>query len=53
MVGKVHGVDVAAMNGGEQDEGGDLEEADLQSVGGADLHGKGDVAVHGEGDGVL
>ena len=36
----------------EEDEGGDLEEDDLQGVGGADFHGQSDVAVHGEGDGV-
>ena len=47
------GLDVAAANGAEEDEGGDLEQADLKSVGRADLHGKRDVAVHGEGDGVL
>ena len=32
--------DVGAVDGGEEDEGGDLEEADLEGVGGADFHGK-------------
>lgn len=41
------------MYGAEEDHGGDLEEADLEGVGGADFHRQGDVAAHCEGDGVL
>ena len=53
VVSESRRVDVGGVHGGEEDEGGDLQEADLEGVGGADFHREGDVAVHGEGDGVL
>ena len=53
MVDEVIGIYVAAMDGAEEDERGNLKEEDLKSVRGADFHGQGDVAVHGKGDGVL
>ena len=47
------GINVPAVDGAEEDEGGNLEEAHLESIGRADLHGKRNVAIHGERDGVL
>ena len=46
-------INVPAVDGAEEDEGGNLEKAHLESIGRADLHGKRDVAIHGERDGVL
>lgn len=44
--------DSMAQPGRDGDHGGDLDQTDLQSIGGSDFHGEGNVAVHGEGDGV-
>ncbi len=46
------GTDVLPVYGAEKHQCRDLQETDLQGVGGADLHREGDVAVHGEGNGV-
>ncbi len=44
--------DTRVVVSAKDDHGWDLDEADLQSVGGTDFHGKGDVAVDGERHGV-
>jgi hypothetical protein len=44
--------DEVPIDSAEQYQAGNLEEYNLQRVGGADFHRQSDVAVHGEGDGV-
>ena len=53
VVQELLGINVPAVDSAEKDEGGNLEQAHLESIGRADLHGKRDVAIHGERDGVL
>jgi hypothetical protein len=53
VVDEVIGVNELTVDGAEEDEGGELEEADLEGVRGTDFHGQGDIPVHGKGDGVL
>ena len=53
VVEQVLRFDIAAVDGAEKDEGWYLEEADLQSIGGANFHREGNITIHGEGDGIL
>ena len=53
VIQKFFRIDIAAADSAEKDKGGNLEEANLESISRTDLHGKRNIAVHGERDGVL